>query len=99
MAADNYFIPKTRSLNLYHFNSTTRSIVGMSGRKVARQASRPRILRIAYPTSHEVQGLHDLLRCRSSLMGGVHVDLDMRDQVSTRDARYDDKQFVTTQVG
>src|SRR5215813_3574325 len=26
-------------------------------------------------------------------MGGVHVDLDMRDQVPARDARYDDKQF------
>src|SRR2546427_434989 len=47
----------------------------------------------AYPTSHEVQGLHDLLRGRSSLLGGVHVDLDMRDQVSTRDARCDDQQF------
>src|SRR5262249_25590098 len=39
------------------------------------------------------QGLHDLLRGRSSLLGGVHVDLDMRDQVSTRDARDDDQQF------
>src|SRR6266699_4626112 len=47
----------------------------------------------AYPISHQVQGLHDLLWCRSSLMGCVHVNLDMRDQVSARDARYDDKQF------
>ena len=30
----------------HHFNSTTRSMVGMSGRKVARQASRPRTLRM-----------------------------------------------------
>src|SRR6266849_4667375 len=47
----------------------------------------------AYPISHQVQGLHDLLGCRSSLMGSVHVDLDMRDQVSASDARDDDKQF------
>ena len=46
MAADNYFIPKTESLNAYHCNSTTRSIVGRSGRNVARQASRPRSLRM-----------------------------------------------------
>src|SRR6202035_1477573 len=42
MAADKDFIPKTGSLNVYHFNSTTRSIVGRSGRNVARQASSPR---------------------------------------------------------
>ena len=52
MAADNDFIPKTGSLNVYHFNSTTRSIVGRSGRNVARQASRPRSRRtpIQLPT-------------------------------------------------
>src|SRR5262249_4581764 len=47
----------------------------------------------ADPTSHQVHGLHDLLGCRSSLMGGVHVDLDMRDQVSARDDPDDDQQF------
>src|SRR5436305_5388361 len=43
----------------------------------------------ADPTAYEVWGLHDLLRGRSRLLSGVHVDLDMRDQVATRDARDD----------
>ena len=38
-------------------------------------------------------GLHDLLRGRSRLLSGVHVDLDMRDQVATRDARDDDQRL------
>src|SRR5206468_5130938 len=33
-----------------------------------------------------------------SLMGCVHVNWDMRDQVSARDARYDDKQFFSFAV-
>jgi hypothetical protein len=36
MAADNDFIPKTGSLNVYHFNSTTRSIVGRRTRRLIR---------------------------------------------------------------
>jgi hypothetical protein len=31
-------------------------------------------------------------------MGCVHVNLDMRDQVSASDARYDDKQFFSFAV-
>jgi hypothetical protein len=54
MAADNDFIPKTGSLNVYHFNSTTRSIVGRSGRNVARQASQAEEPADADPTVYEV---------------------------------------------
>ena len=54
MAADNDFIPKTGSLNVYHFNSTTRSIVGRSGRNVARQASQAEEPADADPTAYEV---------------------------------------------
>jgi hypothetical protein len=42
----NYVERYSRSILSNHFNSTTRSMVGMSGRKVARQASRPRTLRM-----------------------------------------------------
>ncbi len=53
MAADNDFIPKTGSLNVYHFNSTTRSIVGRSGRRgtPGLQAEEPAD---ADPTAYEV---------------------------------------------
>jgi len=65
-----------------HLSSTTRSMVGMSGRKVARQASRPLALfTLPVHPPHKVQHLHDLLWGSPGLMGRMHVDLKVGHQV------------------
>src|SRR6516165_3659561 len=83
-----YRVAQCISLQLHH--PVNRGEVGAERGTPGLKAEEPAD---ADPTAHEVQGLHDLLRCRSSLLSGVHVDLDMRDQVATRDTRDDDQQF------
>src|SRR5437868_13562511 len=65
---------------------------GEVGANVARQASRPRSRRtpIQLPTKFRASMISSGV---APPLSGVHVDLDMRDQVATRDARDDDQRL------